>query len=1016
MEFRVLGPLAVVRDEEIINIGGPRQRIVLAILLLSAPQVVSVGALVDAVWPDDPPVTAREQVQICISNLRQRLDMQKGPAQIVTRAPGYALVLGEAGLDLNRFDAAVQAGRIEAAAGRVEEAAAAMGEALGWWRGPVALPGLDGLSVRDAATRLAEQRVGVLEDYVDLELRCGRHAEVVGLLGNEIDRNPLRERLRAQLMLALFRGGRKADALREFQRARRISVEELGLEPADELRSLEQAILHGGPGLEVDREPFPPAQQSTPHQLPAPIADFTGRIGSVDAVLAAVAVGPAASSGSVPIAVVCGPGGVGKTALAVHVAHRLSADHPDGQLFVTMHGDTQPVRAAAALERFLRALGVPGSLIPDDLDERAERYRDRLAGRRVLVVLDDIASVTQVLPLLPPAGGCAVLITSRRRITALPGAQRVELSTFSPASALALLERVVGEERIWAESAAAAELVRRCGHLPLAVRIAGARLAARPHWTVADMVDRIGEGQLDELDHEGMGVRACLRLAYESLEPPARTLLRRIALIDPPDFGGWACAALLDVGPRAAQDLLGELVGIHLVEVGIAADVVSTRYRLHDLVRFFARECAAVEDGPADRADALDRYLGAFLNLVDAAHRREYGGDFLIVRTDAARHAVDDRLQHRLIAEPLRWLASERHALAAAVEQAAAAGRHRICWSLAVSAVTLFEAHAHFDDWRGTHDMALAAARRGQDRLGEAVTLYSIGSLHVFEQHFPEAEQLLAAALPMFAELDCPQGVGMVLRNQAFVDRVLGDVDRARNRLGEALAIFRDTGDSIGEAHVLSGLAQLDLDLDRNEEALVLLKEAAAICARVGNRRVGAQVAHRLGDLHLAQGRLDEATVAFGQVLTFAEVSGDPVAQVFALAGTGSVEARRGETGPARALLERAERLAADLGEQRMQARTLLALSSVSLVDGRVEQAGVEAESAMQVSHRIGSPIAIAAAESQMGDVELAKGDRGRAIGRWSAALHRIEAVAGTLPGDLATQLSTRLEAARRAD
>ncbi|MBA3907116.1 MAG: winged helix-turn-helix domain-containing protein, partial [Pseudonocardiales bacterium] len=809
MEFRVLGPLTVVRDEQLIDIGGPRQRIVLAVLLLSAPQVVPVDALVDAVWPDNPPATAREQVQICISNLRQRLDVRKGPARIVTRAPGYALALGAAGLDLARFDNTVQAGRTEAAAGHMDDAATAMDEALGLWRGVVALAGLVSPFVRDVATRLEEQRVAVLEDYVDLMLRCGRHTDVVGLLGAEIDRNPLRERLRAQLMLALIRSGRKAEALREFQRARRVSIEELGLEPADELQRLEQAILQGGPGLEVESEPRPAAQPSTPHQLPAPIADFTGRIGSVAAVLAALAVGSASSSGSVPIAVVCGPGGVGKTALAVHVARRLSADHPDGQLFVTMHGSTQPVRAITALERFLRALGVPGTLIPDGLDERAELYRDRLAGRRVLIVLDDIASVTQVQPLLPPAGGCSVLITSRRRITALPGAQRIELSTFSLASALALLGRVVGEERVKAESAAAAELVRLCGHLPLAVRIAGARLAARPHWSVAEMVDRIGEGPLDELDHEGMGVRAGLRLAYELLESPARTLLRRIALIDPPDFGAWACAALLDVAPRTAQELLGELVEMHLVEVDIAADVVSTRYRLHDLVRFFARECAAVEDRSQDRAGAVDRYLGAFLTLVEAAHGREYGGDFLVVPVDAARHPVDDRLQRRLLAEPLRWLASERHALGAAVEQAAAAGRHRLCWSLAVRAVTLFEAYAHFDDWRESHNVAIAAARRGGDRLGEAVTLYSIGSLHVFEQQFAKAEQPLAAALPMFSELDCPQGVGMVLHNQAYMDRVLGDVDRARDRLDEALAIFRDTGDAIGEAHVLSGLAQL---------------------------------------------------------------------------------------------------------------------------------------------------------------------------------------------------------------
>ncbi len=940
MQFQVLGPLTVAREDQMIDIGGPRQQVVLAMLLFSSPLVISVESLVDAVWPDDPPATAREQVQICISHLRQRLDHRRGPASITTRTPGYALDLGGAVLDLHRFTAEVQVGRTAAAAGRLEEAASALGEALDLWHGPVALAGIGSRSVRDIATRLEDQRAAALEDYIDVTLRRGMHTDAINLLVAEVDHSPLRDRLRAQLMLALFRAGRKSDALREFRRARRISVNELGLEPAEELVRLERAILRDDLGLRSlapSGGPEPETgETAVPRLLPAPIADFTGRAASIAAVQAAMT--DNAAPGSVPIAVVSGPGGIGKTVLAVHVAHRLAAAYPDGQLFATMHGSSFPVRVATVLERFLRVLGVPGPLIPDGLENRADLYRDRLAGRQVLVVLDDIASVPQVQALLPP-GGCGVLVTSRRRITALPGAERIELPTFRPRSALQMLESIVGRPRTEAEPEEAAELVRLCGHLPLAVRIAGSRLAARPHWSIAEMNERIGEaGLLDELQHEGLGVRASIRLSYESLGAPARALLRRLSLIEAPDFGAWVCSALLDLSPRVAQDLLSELIELHLVEVDTATDPVATRYRLHDLVRLVARECAETEDRTDEQTEATQRFLGAFLYLLEAAHRQEYGGDYLVVRSDAARHPVDARLMNRLLSDPLRWLSAERRALSAAVEQAAVGGRPELCWAIAVGGVTLFEAHAHYDDWRETHRIALTAARRGGDRLGEAVTLYSIGSLHAFERQYDEAERYLGEALGMLVELECGQGIAMAGRNLAFIDRISGRHKLARDRLESALGVFRDTGDRVGEAHVLSGLAQLEMEDHRHESALTLLQQAAVICARVRNRRVGAQVMHRLGDLYLAVGRLDEAQAQFEQVLEFARVSGDPVAHVFALAGTGEVAISRGEVAPARELLERAKDLAGELGENHVRARVLLALEGLAARD--VDRAG----------------------------------------------------------------------------
>ncbi len=976
MEFRVLGPLSVTREGTPVDVGGPRQQIVLASLLLAAPRPVGVDALVDAVWPDGPPATARGQIQICVSRLRRALE--PGPGTIATRPPGYAIELDGALLDLAEFDAALARARTEAA--RPAAAAAALHAALGMWRGEV-LVGIDSPVVRDAATRLADRRLGAVEEFVDLELRRGRHAEAVDLLATEVDRNPLRDRLRAQLMLALYRCGRQADALREFQRARRYAADELGLDPVPELRALEEAILRGAPELAVPTaEPVPaappvPGLVEVPRMLPAPIADFTGRTTSSQEIEKALT-GSAGRDDAVPVAVLTGPGGTGKSALAVHVARRVATLFPDGQLHAGLQGATRPLRPAQVLERFLRALGVPGASIPETLDDRAELYRERLTGRRVLVVLDDIASVAQVLPLLPPDGGSALIVTSRRRVTSLPGAHRVELGSFSPASALELLERVVGAERVAAEPEEAATLVRLCGHLPLAVRIAAARLAARPHWSLATMVDRLSDdGPLDELRHDDMAVRATLLLAYETLEPGARRLLRLVSLVDAPDFGGWAGAALLDAPARDAQDQMDELVEMHLVDVDVqpGGGDATTRYRLHDLVRLFARERSAQEDGTAERERAVARFLGAFLQLLDHAYRREHGGDHLVLRGDAPRYPVDERTSRRLLREPLRWLAAEQQAIVSAVTQAAAAGADGLCWELALGAVTLFEAHAHLDEWRETHAVALDAARLAGNRMGEAVVRYSQGSLALVEQRLDDADRELTQSLPLFTDLDSTRGVGMALRNLGSVARLRGRNRTAREFYERALEILRVTGERLGEAHVLNSIAQLDLDDGLEEAAMTKLTAAAAICADVPNRRIAAQVSYRLGEMNLRAGRLEAAEEAFAAVLRFAEEAGDRIGEVFGLVGIGAVLVERGE--PALVPLTRAERLAAELGQVGQQVRALVLLSRDTLRDrGQVAAAQAHAEAAVRVAERMGSPPVLAVARAQFDTVRAGPG------------------------------------------
>jgi len=1023
VEFRVLGPLEICRDGAALDLGGYRQEVVLSMLLLDAPRPVSVDRLVDAVWPASPPATARSQIQICVSNVRRILGGRQAASTVTTHRTGYALELGPADFDLRSFQGAVDRARAQVGAGRPDDAARILRDALDLWRG-VPFSGLDSPPLADAALRLDRMRIDLLEEYADLALARGQAAELVSLLADEVDRNPLREHLRCGLMLALYRAGRQAEALAEFRRARRISMAELGVEPGEELRRLESAILRQDPGLDEqaapDRHPPPDRAEAggAPRLLPADVADFTGRQATIAAIrhhLVRVRETPA--PGGTAVSVLTGQGGIGKTALAVRVAHEVADHYPDGQLFASMHGTTQPVRAEQVLERFLRALGVASAAIPESLDARSEWYRNLLVDRQILVVLDDVASEGQVAPLMPAGPGCAVILTSRRRLTGLPGARRIELSTFSPASAMALLGRVIGQERVDRSPETAAALVQLCGYLPLAVRIGAARLAANPHRSMGGMVERLSrETPLDELRHGEVAVRASLQLTYEALSPPARRLLRLVSLVEGPDVTAWACAAVLDVDLATVQDLLDELVELHVFDVEVdgdvdtASDAGAARYRLHDLVRLFARERAVAEEEAPERAAAITRYLGAMLALGEAAHRREYGGDFLVVHGDAPRYALDPVVVDALLVHPLDWLARERSTLLAAISQAAEAGLTTLSWDLAVSAVVLYETHALFDDWRESHAVALAATRRAGDRLGEAMMLYSLGSLHMFEQRFTEAGRFFDDAFGLFAAAGSAQGCAMVHRNRAFIDRVEGRYGRARERNADALRVFRRTGDRAGVAHVLGSLAQIDLDLGDEGLALDRLQEAAAICSEIGNRRVGAQVAHRLGELRLRRGETAAAATAFAEVRDVARASRDRTGEAYALVGLAEVAVRRGDLPLARHTVVQAIRLADEVREDRVLARSLLLAAYLDLVEGDLAAARGSAERALRISTELGIPLVRVSSLALLGDILEADDRSEDAVATWSRAMDQLRAILPELNGELSTGLRQRLD------
>ncbi|MGW5740802.1 BTAD domain-containing putative transcriptional regulator [Amycolatopsis sp. NPDC003861] len=913
VRFRILGPVELTIGQDVVSVPPGRQQIILGALLLGANRVVSTDFLIDAVWEQRPPSTARSQVQICISALRQAFRSRGLPSPIATRAGGYVLTVADGGLDVQVFEGLV--GRADAAerAGRLEDAVELLRQAQALWRGPV-LGGDVSAALRSGAVRLEEERLQALENRIDLELRLGRRHRLVGDMTGLVEQYPLRERLRGLLMLALYRSGRSAEALDVYRAGRATTIAELGIEPGEDLNRLHLGILARDDALQADDErPAAPAPQpvTEPHLLPADTSDFAGReelIEQAEDVLL-----PGAGQGqAVRILVVTGKAGVGKTTLAMHVSHRLAEHFVDGQLYCNFAGMSgSALDPVDVLGRFLRALGLPRSSVPDDVDERAEMYRSRLGGRRILVVLDDVTAESQVTPLLPGSESCAVIVTCRTRLTGISGARLLDVDVLEPGPAVRLLASVIGGDRVHREPAAAEALVKLVGGLPLALRIVAARLAARSYWSLASMLGRLADERhrLDELAYGDMEVRASLLLTYEGLDPRPARLFRLLSLAAGDGVPAWAGAAMLDVDVEQATDALEVLVDSQLLEVVGMDPAGRPRYGFHDIIRVFAKERLAEQETPDVRAEALHRMLGGWLAFVDQAHRKVYGGEFTVLRGNARRWPLPGDV---VLDDPLLWLEMERINLCRAVGQAADAGLHELCWELAVRSVTLFEAHSYFDEWQQTHDRALEAVRRAGNRRGEAALTCSLGSLHLTRHRLGRARSVLQPALRLFSELGDDHGLALTRRNLALVDYNQGDRERSADEYRLALEGFRRVGDLVGEAHVLSQVARIELDAGGYGHAIEELNRALAICREVGGQRVETQVLYWLGEAMFRQRRYEQAELLTGVVLDMVRRNGDAVGESHALHTLGLIKGRAGDREQAEKLL----RAAIDVCEQ----------------------------------------------------------------------------------------------------
>ncbi|MCZ0983013.1 tetratricopeptide repeat protein [Streptomyces diastatochromogenes] len=529
---------------------------------------------------------------------------------------------------------------------------------------------------------------------------------------------------------------------------------------------------------------------------------------------------------------VTGVAGIGKTALAVHWSHRAAAFFPDGCLHVDL--GSAPAAPGEVLGRLLRSLGVTGDRLPDDEVSRVSLYRRLLRGRRVLVVLDDASSFAQVAPLLPANGGCCVVVTSRESMEELVlrhGAVRVPLGVLDRADSTALLDRIVTGGRTAASRAQTARLAELCDGLPLALCIAAARLATRPHWTVRRLADRLADEhrRLDELSLGGSRVRASFELSHGCLSPRLASVYRRLSLLDVPDVPAWAVAALLDCPVETAEQYLDELTDAHLLEVSGPDATGQYRYRFQSLLRLYARERAQEDpDRPAAEA-ARDRALHSWLTVAEAAHRREYGGDHSVVHGPAPRPHVDRDLLDDLLARPLDWFDSERHCLVAAVTQSARLGLAALAWDLAASTVGFCEIRSNTDDWRRLCEEGLAASRAAGDRQGEGVMLGELGAALLYRGESEASVRLLEEADGVLRAGGEVYGAALNACKLAVVVRQRGDADAARVLLDGALPALRAAGDLSAQAHALNNLAQIALDAGDPEEAVRLGREAVAL-------------------------------------------------------------------------------------------------------------------------------------------------------------------------------------------
>lgn len=886
MELKLLGPLELIAEGRRIHLGGHRQRVVLGMLALNANRVTSVDQLTDAAWGPAAPPTARAQIQTCVSSLRRLLADAGHPEAIETRAPGYLLHLPEEHLDLARFERLLADASLSIRDGELDKGLVTLRLAVAMWRGEP-LADVDSGLVRRYTVNVTERYRQAQLERTRLEIELGNHAEAVAVLQDLLTSDPYSEEPHRLLMLALHHGGRQAEALEVYRRARTLFVDQLGIEPSRRLIELEHMILNDGTRPVLTAEPATrPATrpvEHVPHLLPADIGDFVGRTDELRTIAAHLGIG-SHNPLALPVLSISGPAGAGKSALAVHAAHACASHFVDGQLYASLRdSDPDEVRV-----RLLYSLGVERDCMPDDRQLCVGLLRSRLAGKQILLILDDVTNEEQVTDLLPGSPTCAVIVTSRRRLAGLAGARRIDLDVFSQGEALQFLECVVGTERVAAERRAAEDIVHSCDRLPLALRIAAARLVARPQWSLGQLAERLAgaAGSLDELSHGVMDVSAALGYSQRNLPPRGALLLGLLALVESPTCSAWIAAALLDSGLDEARELLETLVDERLLLPAGAA-----QFRLPALVRLHANRLLQTGVSPAFRGAALSRLHRAWLALAEQAHREIHGSDHVVAHGRARDWTLVRPFPPAVLTDPLGWLEAEQDALVGAARSAYAQGDDELCWELSVVLASLFTCSRQLQLCRSVVALARSAAVRAADPIGVAAAEYAAGVLALTLRELEPARAALTAAVDGFAACGDQHGYAMALTELAALDCVSSDGEAAVAKCAEATAALHGGAerniDQAAEVRLLCVSATALARLGKTSTAAEQLEEALVLARDIGYRRSEAYLLYQKSLVRMAAGDPDQATGLLDQALRLAVAASDPLIEGIVRAALG---------------------------------------------------------------------------------------------------------------------------------
>ena len=898
VEFRLLGEVEAAVDGTPITVGFAQLRCLLSVLLVEANHIVSVDQLLERAWrPHRLPRHPRGAVHQCIALVRKALAAVPD-VTVTTHRAGYRLVVDPHLVDLHRFQALVKQTR---AGRRDDHAVASFTRALGLWRGEPLAGVPDTAWVDSVRTTLLQQRHAVELDLTDIHLRLGQHATLLAELADRMERHPLDERLAGQYLLALYRSGRQADALARYEQLRRNLADELGVHPSPPLRQLYQQILHAAPSLAVPPAGAVPARVPVPRQLPAPPRLFTGRAAELARLDDILAEQPD-TGGTVMISAIGGTGGIGKTWLALHWAHTHLDRFPDGQLHVDLRGFDpagQPVPLVTAVRGFLDSLGVDPATIPIDPDAQVGLYRSLVAGKRMVIVLDNARDTEQVSPLLPGSPTCTVLVTSRRHLGGLVtahGAHCVDLDAIPEHDARHLLTRHLGRDRVDAEPEAVDELVAWCAGLPLALGIVAARATRHPGFPLAVLADELRDqsSRLDALDpgDRRATLRTVLSWSHHALSEAAGVAFGLLSLAPGSDIGLPAAACLLDQSPGTTRALLDELENACLVQQHAPG-----RYRMHDLVRLYATEYAIQQHNQAERDTALRRVLDFYLHTAHAADR------LMDSRRPATRFEEPARGTHPHelpdMAAAMAWFEAEHANLLTAQQITLDHGLHLPVWQLAWVLTTFHARRGHRQDdlsaWLAAVDAAAhlpdyAAGVRAHRYLGRAYTeldCHEDASRHLHqslvlaERHHDTAEQALAhhqlarawerrednkqalehatRALELCRTLGQPAWEANALNGVGWLTSQLGAYDAARDHCLAALTLHRQHNNPSGEADTLDSLGYIDHHTGHHHRAIDHYRQALTLFQRLGNTYESAATLDRLGHPYVALGRYEQA-------------------------------------------------------------------------------------------------------------------------------------------------------------